>query len=491
MKVTFLIPPVLDRTHDVDRCFGCNYGIYFLPLLPALYSATILKNDGVDVSIKDFAAMKMPRSGFEAFIQKDDSDIYVFYTVFLCQETDLIAQKMMRSARKGIKLIFCGPQPTFAAEVFLTGDDSFAVRGEPEFIIRDLVRALKNGSDISAINGVSYRRGDAVVHNPPVPPIWDLDTLPIPDRTLLDHRPYFNPKLPAVPHTAILTSRGCYGQCWFCVPNSLSYARELEYKKVHGRKPPPRMHSAERVIVEFTDIARLGFKSVSIIDDQFLLDEERILRICEGIKGLGIQWSCLARSDKITDPLAKSMKEAGCVYVDLGTESFDEKVLHSIRKDMLPSDTDKAVDILRRNGLEVEINIILGASPEETEDTIRNTLKRVKELDVDYVLFSIANPFPGTDFYEAAKKGGWMYYGDYVPVDSAKNSIISYPHLSKKKLESLIAYAYLSYYFRPRYLLKRIMHLKGPHDLVNKFTTMMRFLVKNFLKKDKHDKEHP
>ena len=56
MKITFLIPPVLDNTKDVDRCFGCNYCIYFLPLLPVLYTATLLKSEVESISILDFAA---------------------------------------------------------------------------------------------------------------------------------------------------------------------------------------------------------------------------------------------------------------------------------------------------------------------------------------------------------------------------------------------------------------------------------------------------
>ena len=65
MKVTFLIPPVLDGTHNVDRCSGCNYNIYFLPLLPVLYAATVVKNHVERVSIVDFPAHKRTRKDFE------------------------------------------------------------------------------------------------------------------------------------------------------------------------------------------------------------------------------------------------------------------------------------------------------------------------------------------------------------------------------------------------------------------------------------------
>jgi radical SAM superfamily enzyme YgiQ (UPF0313 family) len=281
----------------------------------------------------------------------------------------------------------------------------------------------------------------------------------------------------------MLTSRGCFGKCTFCVPNSLSYARELEYKKYYGKKPLPRLHSVERVIEEFKQIKRLGFKSISVIDDEFVWDRDRTVKICEGIKDLGLEWSCLSRPDMLDEEIVKALAEAGCRYVDLGTESFCDEILKDIKKEMSSEDTRRAVRMLKKYGIEVEINIILGASDKETKETIRYTLKELKKLKPDYVLFSIANPFPGTEFYEIAKNRGWLYYGDYIPVDSAKNSIISYPHLSKKDLENFIAYAYMSYYLSPHFIFKQIFHLENLKDLFDKIITAVRFFNKNFLRK--------
>ena len=92
------------------------------------------------------------------------------------------------------------------------------------------------------------------------------------------------------------------------------------------------MHSVERVLEEFRLIANLGFKSVSIMDDEFLWNEERDLQIIKGIKQLNLEWSCLARADRITEPIAKAMAESDCVYVDIGVESFNQKILDSIGK---------------------------------------------------------------------------------------------------------------------------------------------------------------
>jgi radical SAM superfamily enzyme YgiQ (UPF0313 family) len=481
MKITFLIPPVLDGTADVDRCFGCNYSIYSLPLLAMMYPATLCRQQGHTVVIRDFAAEGKSAQAFREFLAADDSDVYCFYTVFLSQQTDRMARDLARAARPGVRFLFSGPQPTWDAAVFLDRADSLVVRGEPDFLVPRVVEALASGADLSTVEGLSFDGPLGPVHNPPAPFVPDLDALPIPDRTLLDHRPYCNPKLHGKPHTAILTSRGCYAQCWYCVPNSLSYARELEYKRHNGRKPPVRLHSAARVVAEMRKAAELGFRSVSVIDDQFLWNESRTIAICDGIRDLKLEWSCLARCDRVTEKAAEAVAGAGCSYVDLGTESFDQKVLDAVRKGIKVEATERAVKILKRHGIAVELNILFGAAPEETEQTIEKTLRQLRRLDVDYVLFSIANPFPGTDFYAAAKANGWLAYGDYVPVDPARNAIVSYPHLPKERLERLVSRAYRAHYLHPRTLWREFRKVRDLADFRDKVVTGVKFLQRNFV----------
>jgi anaerobic magnesium-protoporphyrin IX monomethyl ester cyclase len=117
----------------------------------------------------------------------------------------------------------------------------------------------------------------------------------------------------------------------------------------------------------------------------------------------------------------------------------------------------------------------------ETEETIQNSLRELRRLDVDYVLFSIANPFPGTEFYAAAKANGWLAYGDYIPVDPAKKSIVSYPHLPKERLEELVGQAYRSHYLRPRTVWRELRKTRDLAGLWDKVSTGMRFLQRNVL----------
>lgn len=469
MKITFVMPPTFDGTVPADRCFGCNYGLYPLPHIPSLTTATLLSRNGFDVAINDFAARNSTAGDYARFAREDISDVYVFFTVFLSARTDLDARAMIRKARGDARFVFCGTQPTYEPDRF-TEAGSYVVRGEPEFPILDLVRALDRGEKPVMVKGVSWTDGDRIIHNPPAEPVRDLDTLPLPDRTLLDHKPYFNPKLSGHPHTAVLTSRGCFGKCWYCVPNSLSFARELEYKKLHGTKPAPRLHSVNRVIEEFRAIRDLGFRSVTVLDDEFLWNEERTVAICEGIKDLGLEWLCLARPDMVTERSAKAMAAAGCRSIDLGVESFDQRILDDIGKGISVGRIRAAVSSIRRAGIEPKVNILFGASPLETEETIQKTVDAAEGLGTRYVLYGIAAPFPGTGLYDAARKNRWFVTpdNDYHPIDPSVESIIGYPHLSQENLEQALSGAYRRHYFSIRYVVSQLGSVRSVTDLRHK-----------------------
>jgi len=82
MKVTFLTPPAIEGKAP-ERLFGCNYGVYFQPNIFALYSAATLEKACHKVVVVDCPVQGYSQGWFEDFLEKDDSDMYVFYTTFL------------------------------------------------------------------------------------------------------------------------------------------------------------------------------------------------------------------------------------------------------------------------------------------------------------------------------------------------------------------------------------------------------------------------
>jgi anaerobic magnesium-protoporphyrin IX monomethyl ester cyclase len=480
MKVTFLVPPPLDGKPAAERIFGCNYGIYTQQNIFILYPATVLKEKGYDVCVKDCPMEKVNKDEFVRYIKKDESDAYVFYTVFLSKATDISARNIISEIKENPKFIFIGTEPTCNPSAFIS-NNSFVIRGEPEDTIVELVRVIGSEDDLSNVKGISYIKDGESIDTESREVINNLDRLPFPDRTLLKPANYHNPKLRLTPFTTMISSRGCAYNCYYCVPNSLDFAREIEFKRYDPmrKKPPVRMRSAKNIIEEIKMLHSQGFNSISFLDDQFVWNKERIIKICDGIKDLNMEWSCLARADHLEDELLiKSMAEAGCKYVDIGIESFNQEILDYIKKDLKVESIYRAVGLLKRYGIEPELNILIGSCPLETKNTIEHTIAESMKLDVDYVLFSICAPFPHTTFSEIAKKNNWMVTKNYVPIDPIRQSLISYPHLTKEDMEEIIRKAYLRFYFRPSYILKRLRKVRGLRDFLNKFKTAMTILKK-------------
>jgi len=478
MKICFLIPPALDGRLPAERIFGCNYGIYNQPNLFILYLATFLRTKGHEVFFKDCVIERIKIRGFEQFIDSDDSDLYFFCTVFLSKITDLKAREMIKKRRNNARFVYFSTEPTANPKDFLD-EDSFVIRGEPEYTAIELVAALEKKAQLSGIKGIVYQNQLGIIDTGYREPIENLDVLPIPDRSLLPKGNYNNPKLSTYPFTTVLTSRGCPYKCYYCVPNSLSFCREIDYKKSHDneKKPPFRSRSVDNVVKEIKMLSDQGYRSFSIIDDLFAYSPKWVIEFCRKIEELNMEWSCLSRADHMTDTeMVLSMGRAGCRYVDMGIESFNKKILDYIEKNLDLSTVPLAVKNLKKAGIEIELNVLLASCELETEETIIETYNALKKLDVDYVLFSACTPFPYTKFNRIAKEKNWMIEPEYRPIDPIKSSFVSFTHLPKNKIEKLLRKLYVGFYYRPSYIWKRLLKLKSPQDFYNKSKAALSIL---------------
>lgn len=472
MKIAFIIPPSLNNLPPAERIFGCNYGIYPQANIFMLYPATILKNEGYEVSFLDFTIKGNNKIGFKKFCEESTFDIVIFYTVFLSKQTDIIARNMILQNNKRTKFIFISTEPTASPDNFID-ENTVVIRGEPEGRIIPLIEALNNKKGIENIPGVSYRKDGRNIHQGGYTVLDGLDKLPFPDRTILNSRCYYNPKLSLRPFTTIVASRGCSFGCYYCVPNSLDFAREIEFKRENNMsKPPVRLRNPRNVIAEVEMLAGQGYKSICFLDEQFVWGDKRTIDICNGIAPFKMEWLCSARADMLQNKeVTMAMAKAGCKNVSLGIESFNQKILDYIGKGCKVETFYSAVKNLKDAGIGVEFNILLASCPLETRNTINATFKEVIKLDPDYVLFSVCTPFPYTVFHNKAKEQGWMIKPEYEPIDPINKSFISYPHLTNKELDAIIRGLYLKYYFRPRYIYKKLKHIRSWDDLWNKLIT--------------------
>jgi radical SAM superfamily enzyme YgiQ (UPF0313 family) len=176
----------------------------------------------------------------------------------------------------------------------------------------------------------------------------------------------------------------------------------------------------------------------------------------------------MGRANLADEKLYRLMQGSGCILLCYGVESGSQPILERINKNITLGQVRQAVGIAKEVGIPTNTSFILGL-PGETKETIRETIDFAIELDADYASFSLATPYPGTEFYDIAIKEGtdlsdWgrfrlARYAEplYVPKDLTAGELKFYYRLAYKK-----------FYLRPRYILKSLSKIKSAGDLLHK-----------------------
>lgn len=285
------------------------------------------------------------------------------------------------------------------------------VYGEGEETFRELVDAIYRQNlrlediDFSGIKGVVYRQGRKVIQSPDRGYIADLDSIPLPDRSLYNLNYYLKPRqaIRGIARKAIqiMSSRGCPYNCRFC-SSSLMWHRKL------------RFHSPERFLAEVSDLEKLGFNGFYLHDDTFIANKERVYRICEMlIKGdyhKRMVWAAQLRPNLIREEgdvaMLKMMKQAGCLQVEYGFESGSQRMLSFLKKDLATIEQNqKALDLSKRAGLRVFGNFMVGTQG-ETEEEMRETQMFINRnlSKLDYYQVYVTTPYPGTELWDVCEK---------------------------------------------------------------------------------------
>ncbi|OGR64931.1 MAG: hypothetical protein A2X30_03940 [Elusimicrobia bacterium GWB2_63_16] len=370
----------------------------------------------------------------------------ISFTTVLAAEAGRLAGVIKKGSPKTLVMAGGVHASSMPEDTLSCADIDYAFIGEADFSAPEVV----SGKPLPEVAGLAYREGGKIVVNPRRELICDLDTLPYPAWHLFEVGSYSTTRLltRANPAGWLETSRGCPYGCVYC------------NKSVFGRGF--RVKSAERVVEEIAYMLRCGFKEIHIADDCFTVDLDRAKRICRGILGRGLKfpWATVTgiRADRVDQELLDLMKAAGCYRIFYGIESGSDEVLKRIGKGETLAQVRAAVTMAKKAGLEVHGFFML-ALPGDTEKTMRATIDFAKELDLDMAKAAITIPLPATPYFEELSAAGriksrdWSKYNLYFPA----STLYDHPTLSWDLVEEYYKKFYREFYFRPGYILKRLV----------------------------------
>jgi magnesium-protoporphyrin IX monomethyl ester (oxidative) cyclase len=347
-----------------------------------------------------------------------------------------------KKVNKDIKVALFGLHPSSRPEACLVDSEAdFAVVGEPEITISELIDALQTGrTDYASIDGLVFKeKGKPVFAKAKRAFIEDLDTLPFPARHLLPMRVYAeavkqNPLRGEItkPYTIIITSRGCPFNCVFCT-----------HCIVWGKKWRPR--SPQNVVDEVEHLIKIyGIKQIDFADDNMTWSRERMAQICDLIveRGLKFEWFTPngVRADTLDEELLRKMKRAGCKKIRVAPESGVQRVVTEIAKKNLElKKVEAAIIAAKKVGIKVGCFFVMGLIGEtkaDIEETIRYAYK-LKSLGAESFVFSIAMPLYGTSFYEQAKAGGYIREGFCDFALAATEPLVETPEFTADEIAEL------------------------------------------------------
>lgn len=405
-----------------------------MPPLGVLYIATVLNHNGVKTKVLDLSVELMDKKELDEYFTHNAPKIVGISTYNESWEAQKVFCQYIKGILPDVKIIAGGAFATFYYDECLNESlTDFVLQGEGEISFLKLSRyLLYSEGHLEDVDGLVRKKDGEIVVNERKERINDLDSLPFPNRNLVNLSKY------TIPFT-INTARGCPGDCIFC--SSRAFWGHRVY-----------MRSAQNIYKEILHIYK-EYKSnqFCIADDTFTVSKKRALEVCHLIKNSHINfiWGCESRADVIDELLIKELYEAGCRKIQFGMESADNDILKKLKKHVTVEQIENAISLAYKYGMHITVSYIIGHAF-DTVETIERTLdfaKYIKEKYGVYLAVSVNTPFKGTEQYEKRTQ-----YGIEIHTDDLNRYHLSNPIVSTKQL----SINQIRYYFQ-----KAIKIMKG------------------------------
>lgn len=412
VKVLLINPPFTSYDKPVEIRAAEPLGL--------MYLAAFLRERGIQVEIFDaFLGIKSKPIGggfFKSGLSEEEikdkilefkPDIVGIASMFTMHSKGAHdVARIAKGVSGDILVVFGGCHASALPDIVLQDSNvDIAVIGEGEETLYEIANKFSDYSNLRDILGIAIRENGHIKLNPIRPFIKNIDTLPFPSRELVDMNVYLKDEYRSnfsmsPPRANVVTSRGCPFNCLFCSIHSIW-------------RHSWRAFSAERVCDEIELLVKKFYvREIAFQDDNLTLDKERMHRMCDEMlkRRLKIKW-CTPNGIAVwtlDKELIKKMKKSGCYRLSFGIETGSLKTQKFINKTQLNLEKMKGIiKYCNKIGIWTNATFIIGF-PYETYEDIKTTINYALDSDLDYVVFFIATPLPGTELYNIYKNEGLL-----------------------------------------------------------------------------------
>jgi len=242
----------------------------------------------------------------------------------------------------------------------------------------------------------------------------------------------------------LITSRGCPYKCVFC-SNSAIHGYAMRYAGIKD-------------VIEHVRhlVADYGMNVLTIYDEQLLFNKTRAKELFRQLAQFKVRIECpnglsVAFIDK---EMAELMRSAGMDTVALAIESGSDYMLKEvIRKPLRLKMVKPVVQTLRKLGFFIQGFFVIGL-PGEKDEHREETLRFIKEVQLDWSGFSPATPLRGSELYDICVKNGYIKKDLKIHEIEDKKYIIRAPGLDPAHITESIYLMNLDVNFVNNYRVK-------------------------------------
>jgi anaerobic magnesium-protoporphyrin IX monomethyl ester cyclase len=408
-RITLITPPYHS---GVVESAGTWLNVGFVSIAGSLRAA------GYEVDYYDAMSLWHNWADIQKRIEEFRPDV-VATTAFTASIVDAI--KICRLAKEinpTIVTALGNVHATFCYDEILLHDNKsvdFIVRGEGEVTLVELLGCLNVGDDPKKVSGLAFWRDGGVVATPKAAYIQDLDALPMAwdlvDWPIYKYRAKHDARL-----AIISSSRGCQQQCSFC-------SQQLFWSQTW------RARSPENVIAELELLSGTYGVEVAMLADEIpTFDRARWVRILDLMieRKVPVKLLMETRVDDILRDadIMDKYRLAGVDHIYVGVEAGSQETLDLFKKDTQVAQSKQAIDLINNADIVSETSFVLGM-PDDTPESIAQTVELAKHYNPDMAFFLAIAPWPYADLYpqleEYVATKDYRKYNLVEPVIKPKN----------------------------------------------------------------------